>query len=88
MGDFFLVYDISKSKKITMNTKYLNNVITKENLVDIYQILLQRQRECSFFWIFGTVQKFTTYNTESLSKVQNSELAANSSITRFKNCET
>lgn len=49
LGDYFLDYDISKSKKISMNTKYLNNVITKENLVDIYQILFQRQREHSFF---------------------------------------
>ena len=45
MGDFFLVYDISESQKININAKYLNNVITKENLVDIYQILFQRQRE-------------------------------------------
>ena len=64
--------------KNTINKKYLNNIIDKENLVDIYKILFQRENVASF-WMFGTVKKFTTYNTESLNKVQNSELAANSS---------
>ena len=76
--DLFLDYDIPKSKKYNINTKYLNNVIDKENLVDICQILFQRENVPAF-WMFRTVQKFTTYNTESLNKVQKSELAANSS---------
>ena len=71
-----------------MNTKYLNNVITKENLVDICEILLQRQRERSFFLNIWNCQKIHNIQYKSLSKVQNSELAANSSVTRFKNCET
>lgn len=34
--------------KNTINKKYLNNIIDKENLVDIYKILFQRENVASF----------------------------------------
>ena len=44
-----LVHNISRSQKISVNAKYLNNKTTKENFMEIEQILFQEHRECTFF---------------------------------------
>lgn len=68
-----------QNKKISINTKYLNNIITKENLMDIYQILSQGQRECSFSLNVWNCLEIHNIQHRKLNKVQNGELAANSS---------
>ena len=57
---------------LSIKTKHLNNKITKENLMEIYQSYSKNTKNVPYFQVHRTVQKFKTHNTESLNKVQNS----------------